>query len=239
MTTTMTKAEGARTHSSDEAARVAQALRREIISGRRRAGSVLSERQIGDAHGVGRAAVRPAVQNLIDEGLATPGGPRSAARVAECGYQDVTDLFVVAQQVSAYGCHLAAQRRSQDDLDHLAALLRRIDSALAKDRPKDVMRGCIEFRDESMRMSDNEALMDMDDVVRPRLEAYFEEIDRPFPSAVGFHAVYGAFVERDADAAYAIVFRLYQDAIDALTAHDAEGRSSADAIAVLSGALED
>jgi DNA-binding GntR family transcriptional regulator len=102
-----------------ESARVARVVREEIVDGTRPPGSRLVERDLAGELGVSRIPVRDALRTLIAEGLVTPR-PRTWAVVREFTDADVAHLQEVRSATEPLLFALAAERRSDAQLDAVA-----------------------------------------------------------------------------------------------------------------------
>lgn len=105
-----------------EADRVADLLRDQIVTGARRPGSRLVERDLAAETGVSRVPVRDALRALVAEGLVTPR-PNTWAVVRTFTAADVDDLIEVRSALETLAFRLAAQRRTREQLADLDACL--------------------------------------------------------------------------------------------------------------------
>lgn len=107
---------------TDMAARVVQALKREIVLGRRRPGEHLAEERIAAELGVSRGPVRQALRQLVRDGLAYTL-PNGRTRVSGLSEQDLADLYRLRLQLETTAVELAAQRAGDDELAALQAIV--------------------------------------------------------------------------------------------------------------------
>ena len=120
-------------------------LRQQILSGRLGAGDRLpSEREIGEAFGVGRTTVREAVGGLVSAGFVEREGrslvvrdPNSVGQVAlgfatVASRESVQQVYEVRKLVEVRAIRLAAQNRTDEDLRNLRTALDRMDTADAQ-----------------------------------------------------------------------------------------------------------
>lgn len=70
---------------------LARELRRDILSGRRRAGELLIEKTLSEEYGLSRGPVRDAFQQLRQEGLIEADG--RSYRVAEFATEDISEIY--------------------------------------------------------------------------------------------------------------------------------------------------
>ncbi len=96
-----------------ESARVVRLLRDSILSGQRRSGDRLIERDIADELAVSRLPVREAIRQLLSEGLLT-ARPRSWAVVRQFTEADVRDIAQVRDVLEVLVFELAALRHDSE-----------------------------------------------------------------------------------------------------------------------------
>ncbi len=116
-------------------------LRQQILSGRLAPGDRLpSEREIGEAFGVGRTTVREAVGGLVSAGFVERNGralvvrdPNSVGQVAlgfatVASRESVQQVYEVRKLVEVHAIRLAAQNRTDEDLRNLRTALQRMET---------------------------------------------------------------------------------------------------------------
>lgn len=101
---------------------VLEEIRRRITDGRYQQGSRLFEDQIAAELGVSRNPVREALQALESEGFVELE-PRRGARVSVVTAARATELFEVRGALEGLMARLAAERRSDDDVHALKAIV--------------------------------------------------------------------------------------------------------------------
>ena len=116
-------------------------LRQQILSGRLASGSRLpSEREIGEAFGVGRTTVREAVGGLVSAGFVERDGralvvrdPNSVGPLAlgfatVASRESVRQVYEVRKLMEVHAIRLAAENRTTDDLSNLRRALECMDT---------------------------------------------------------------------------------------------------------------
>ena len=116
-------------------------LRQQILSGRLAPGDRLpSEREIGEAFGVGRTTVREAVGGLVSAGFVERNGralvvrdPNSVGSLAlgfatVASRESVQQVYEVRKLVEVHAIRLAAEHRTPDDLRNLRRALQLMDT---------------------------------------------------------------------------------------------------------------
>lgn len=88
---------------------VAEALRREILAGERRAGERLVEQDLCARYGVARHSLRAALRALAAEGLVQIETNRGA-RVARLGAAEITELYELRTALEVEAARLALER---------------------------------------------------------------------------------------------------------------------------------
>lgn len=179
-----------------EAARVAAAIRDQILDGTRAPGSKLVERDLADELGVSRVPVRDALKTLVSEGLVTPR-PRTWAVVREFSPADVADLNEVRSALEVLTFRLAANRRTRDGLARLREVLdteheavRRNDAALAR-------RAAADFHEQVTMLAGNDLLHEIGGFLKSRIRWLLLQHEDVDGVAEEHQALYDAIAERD------------------------------------------
>lgn len=110
---------------------VADSLRKLIAAGKLVPGARLNERQLCDQLRVSRTPLREAYRILSAEGLVELT-PKHGARVTELSQDDVANIFDVLAVNEGLAGRLAAQKASQEQLDHIADVHREMMAAYRK-----------------------------------------------------------------------------------------------------------
>lgn len=151
-----------------ESERVTRHLRDEILDGVRGPGDRLVERDLAAELGVSRVPVRDALRVLVAEGLVTPR-PRSWAVVRAFTADDVANLNEVRAAFEPLMFRLAAQRRTDDGVARLRAL---VDEELTAARVGDAVRArraAADFHEAVLALAGNDLLAELHGVLRSRL----------------------------------------------------------------------
>ncbi len=231
-------------------------LRQQILSGRLAPGRRLpSEREIGEAFGVGRTTVREAVGGLVSAGFVEREGralvvrdpdsigPLALGFATVASSESVQQVYEVRKLLEVHAIRLAAKNRTEDDLRNLRSVLESMDT----DDAQAYHAADPEFHAAIAKASGNEVLYQMFQSAR---EVFFKlptfwrvfgshrpTTDRP-PIGSG-HRGHAALLEAieagDADAAgermHALLDKVEKDLVAAiLTSHteDADGAKGAD-----------
>ncbi|TDQ00931.1 GntR family transcriptional regulator [Labedaea rhizosphaerae] len=151
-----------------ESERVTRQLRDEILDGARAPGDRLVERDLAADLGVSRVPVRDALRVLVAEGLVTPR-PRSWAVVRAFTAADVANLNEVRAAFEPLTFRLAAQRRTDEGVERLRAL---VTDELAAARAGDAVRArraAADFHEAVISLAGNDLLAELHGVLRSRL----------------------------------------------------------------------
>ncbi|MFI2101910.1 GntR family transcriptional regulator [Isoptericola sp. NPDC019693] len=151
-----------------ESARVARAVREQIVDGAREPGSRLVERDLAAELGVSRIPVRDALRTLVAEGLVTPR-PRTWAVVREFSDADVDHLHEVREATDPLHFRLAATRRTQAQLDGLTEAWRREDAAARAGDGPTARRAGADFHELVVEAAGNPVLLELHRVVASRV----------------------------------------------------------------------
>lgn len=123
---------GAPTLSAEE--RAYQQVRRDILDGRFQPGERLREEALALQVGVSRTPVRGALQRLAADGL-VEFRRYVGAVVRVLPLDEVEQIYQFRVVVESLAAELAAQRASEEDIERLDALCRRMDQIAAREIP--------------------------------------------------------------------------------------------------------
>lgn len=101
---------------------VFDALRNAITSGLLPPGERLMENQLAEQLRVSRTPVREAIRKLEQEGFVVMV-PRRGTYVADLSIRDINEVFEIRSALEVLAAGLAAERISEEDLEHLERLL--------------------------------------------------------------------------------------------------------------------
>ncbi|MHB8691690.1 MAG: GntR family transcriptional regulator [Solirubrobacteraceae bacterium] len=152
---------------------IANALRDEIISGRRKPGERLIEKVVAERHGVSRVPVREALRRLESEGFVTLT-PYQGAAVSETLRRDTVELMQVRRGLEVLAARLAAARRGGEVADHLTAVVARGEEAGRAQRIGELPALIMQFHELVAEASGNRQLKLMLDQVLQRISWGFE-----------------------------------------------------------------
>ncbi|MCR3721906.1 MULTISPECIES: GntR family transcriptional regulator [Prauserella salsuginis group] len=102
--------------------RVYEAIKREILTVRRRPESPLLEHELATEYGVSKTPVREALRHLVHEGWVLVL-PRKGYMVQPLRFDDVREIFALRQLIEPYLVVEAAKRASPEGLDHLESFV--------------------------------------------------------------------------------------------------------------------
>lgn len=200
-----------------------------VSSGQLSAGDKLpSERMLSERFGVGRTYVRDAIRKLEFYGILKTL-PQSGTVVAGLGitaleglisdvlklegtdFHSLVETRVILESNSA---HLAAQRRSDEDIEAISKALMAYEYAVKNDRPsteEDLL-----FHLKIAEASKNTVLNSLMLIVTPDILNFFKENDvcggdKPFEALEQHHIILEHIIKKEADMAEAAMYAHLQD----------------------------
>lgn len=129
-----TTRELSRTTQSDK---IFRQLEREIVSGELPMGSKLGEEALAERFRVSRGPLREALRQLEGRSLVVRSA-HAGARVTSLTEQDVNELYMLRQTLEGLSARLAAENRTEDDLEEVAKLLALGERAVSASQDKDL-----------------------------------------------------------------------------------------------------
>ncbi|PKI90725.1 GntR family transcriptional regulator [Actinomycetales bacterium SN12] len=198
-----------------ESERVADALREDIMSGRRPPGSRLIERDIAAEMQVSRLPVREAIKALVADGIVV-ARPRSWATVREFSRHDLQGFFEVREALETLSFVLAAQRVDEAGIALLESLVAQEAAAAALGDIESARQASTAFHMAVVRLSQNAMLVELAGTLVTRLRWLFGQHDDVATMAHSHREILEAIRARDLDA----LRRLIPE-------HLAEGRAAA------------
>jgi DNA-binding GntR family transcriptional regulator len=123
---------------------ICQALKDRIVSGKYPPRMIISEKEICEEFGVSRTPFREAIKKLEELGLLEVV-PRFGTYVSEVNFHEVKYALEVRQILEPRACRLAAERRTEEQLSKLEALLREGEDII-KDRDSIILRTGLDKR---------------------------------------------------------------------------------------------
>lgn len=109
-----------------------------LLSGNATPGSQVTEEQLAEIAGVSRTPVREAMRRLETEMLLVRS-PSKRIFVADWSRDDIDEMFTLRQMIEGHAAQRAANRLSDDEIDALEALNRKLHEAVECE-PPDVVR---------------------------------------------------------------------------------------------------
>ncbi|MHC1728919.1 MAG: GntR family transcriptional regulator [Syntrophobacteraceae bacterium] len=194
-----------------------QALRDRIVSGVYPPGSVLSEKDLTEEFKVSRTPYREAIRKLEDMKLVTVV-PRFGTYVREVNLTEIMDAYEVRLRLEAMAVELAAQRRTEKDLEEFEIIIHEVKRWQETDESKLDASLDVSLHDCICRASRNLVLMET--LFNLRLicgrvwtSVWWENYDF---KQLGSHwiTIYEALRDRDPARAGAAMTNHIQDAID-------------------------
>jgi len=182
-----------------ESERVADALRDDILSGRRPPGSRLVERDIAAELRVSRLPVREAIKALVADGIVV-ARPRSWATVREFSLQDLQDFAEVREAIETLAFALATERIDDIGLALLGALVAQEEAAAASGDLQAARQASTGFHMTAVRLSRNAMLIELAASLVTRLRWLFGQQDDLTGMAATHAEILEAMRERDVDA---------------------------------------
>lgn len=199
-----------------ESARVADALRDDIMLGRREPGSRLIERDIAAELQVSRLPVREAIKALVADGIVV-ARPRSWAVVREFSVRDLQDFAEVRSAMETLAFVLATERADEAALSLLESIVEEEEaSALAGDADAS-RQAAARFHITVVRLAENTMLTELAASLVTRLRWLFGQHEELTEMAVQHRDILSAMRERDIEAIK-----------DLIPAHLDEGRGAAE-----------
>jgi DNA-binding GntR family transcriptional regulator len=152
--------------------RVAEELRRSILTNRRRPGERLVEDRLSEELGVSRIPIREALRTLAGEGLVDMQ-PRRGASVADVSPEVARDLVEVRATLEGLNARLAARHHDAAIIVSLQRVLEAGNRAARSKNVDDLVRLNGEFHDGLAEAGRNTILWDIMRVLRERTSLVF------------------------------------------------------------------
>ncbi|HWJ63219.1 MAG TPA: GntR family transcriptional regulator [Acidimicrobiales bacterium] len=184
---------------ASEVERVTDLLRAEVLDGSRPPGSKLVERDLAEELGVSRVPVRDALKALAAEGLVTLR-PRTWAVVSEFSAEDIADLTEVREALEGLAFRLAAQRRTEEGLTRLRAVVDDEAAAAHRDDAARARRSAAAFHEVVFDLAGNRLLSEVEALTRSRMRRFLGLHDDLVQVAQEHRGLYEAIAAGDVDA---------------------------------------
>ncbi|GAA3932087.1 GntR family transcriptional regulator [Microbacterium soli] len=199
-----------------ESSRVADALRDDIVLGRRSPGSRLVERDIAAELEVSRLPVREAIKALVAEGIVV-ARPRSGAVVRQFSIQDVQDFAEVRESVETLAFALATRRAGPAGLALLRSIIDEEEKHAAAGDTDAGRLASARFHVAAVELAGNAMLTELASSLTTRLRWLFGQHDDLSAMASSHREILAAMQAGDVEAVHRLV-----------PAHLAEGREAAE-----------
>jgi len=179
-----------------ESARVVRLLRDSILSGQRRSGDRLIERDIADELAVSRLPVREAIRQLLAEGMLT-ARPRSWAVVRQFTEDDVRDIAQVRDVLEVLVFEIAALRHTSDGIAKVEATLEREFAAAGVGDAAAAHAAGAEFHLVMAELAENATVNEILRMMQGRLLLLFKDHDDLIAMAEDHARIFESFAARD------------------------------------------
>ncbi len=189
------------------AGRIAEQIKRRIITGQLKPGQKLVEKELAAACNVSRTPLREALSRLVNEGLAV-SVPYRGIFVRRISLRHVREIYELRIGIEGLAAMLAAERSRKADLNRLEKLLAAMDAERAGDDADELQLLNEKFHRGIAEASGNSLLVErMDDLwswVSLARTSSWSATGRGETSREEHHAIYRAIVEREPDKARAL-----------------------------------
>lgn len=183
------------------ASRIAEQIKRRIVTGQLKPGQKLVEKEIAAACNVSRTPLREALARLVNEGLAVSVAYRGIF-VRRIGLRQVREIYELRIGIEGLAAMLAAERSKKADLSRLGKLLVAMDAERAGDEADELKLLNERFHRGIAEASGNSLLVQrMDDLwswVSLARTSNWTATGRGETSRDEHHAIYQAICDRDA-----------------------------------------
>ncbi|MBP2643921.1 MAG: rspR 3 [Firmicutes bacterium] len=137
---------------------VSEALREAIVNEILKPGERLMEIQLAEELGVSRTPVREAIRRLELEGFLVTV-PRRGTYVSNLSIKDVNEVFEIRTALDVLAAELAAERITEEELEHMERLLVQISEYIDNGNVDKVVDADSEFHDILYQASRNDRLV--------------------------------------------------------------------------------
>jgi DNA-binding GntR family transcriptional regulator len=193
-----------------------------LIEGELKPGERLAEEAISVELGVSRGPVRRALQEMDQQGIVELI-PRKGARVASWSVDDFEDFFRVRLVLEGLAAEQAVSRVDAEGLSILCDLSEKVRGTASKGEVEDAIDWDIKFHREFVKMSGNNTLINVYELMLLRIKMFLIAEKSMFPSDFGYEhalirhdAICDAFEKRDAGLAKQLVEEHIQESAEGL-----------------------
>lgn len=145
-------------HSKLMSEKIADVLRKNIISGNIKAGEKLNESRLSDALNVSRPPIREAFRTLATKGLITLV-PRKGAFVSELSIREVKEIYEMKSMMESFATRLAIPNLDEKEISELDSILNLMEEKIKENNFKEVLSLNIEFHRKMIEVSKNKKLI--------------------------------------------------------------------------------
>jgi DNA-binding GntR family transcriptional regulator len=195
--------------------RIAQELRKMIISLELQPGAKVSEADLVERLNCGRTPLREALQRLAEEYLVV-SIPHHGVSIAELGLTDYVQLIEAVSHIEAISTRLASQRLGEEDIKKLKSIIEKAEEAHARDDILSIVEYDFNFHHTIALSTRNRYIIHMTDRLH-RLTSRFIYLawrngGEIHPSIAEHKEILQALTERDAARAEKLTFEHTQNA---------------------------
>jgi DNA-binding GntR family transcriptional regulator len=195
--------------------RIAQELRKMIISLELQPGAKVSEADLVERLNCGRTPLREALQRLAEEYLVV-SIPHHGVSIAELGLTDYVQLIEAVSHLESISTRLASQRLREEDIKKLKSIIEKSEKAHARDDILSIVEYDFNFHHTIALITRNRYIIHMTDRLH-RLTSRFIYLawrngGEIHPSISEHKEILEALTERDAEKAENLTFEHTQNA---------------------------
>ncbi len=192
---------------------VARKLREDILTGRLRAGTRLTEAEISSRFGVGRGLVREAVQQLSSQGLLI-NRPNRGAVVAPDAPREIRNLIIpIRRTVEAYALRLVFDELDEADFAAWGAILDRMRDACARRDFHAIAEADLAFHRRLLERAGQPDLIVIWETLVGRIRSHFRKTQKLSADAMEIHEEHRALAESFRGRDLAAAVRLLKEKI--------------------------
>lgn len=145
-------------HSKLMSEKIADVLRKNIISGNIKAGEKLNESRLSNALNISRPPIREAFRILATEGLITLV-PRKGAFISELSIREVKEIYEMKSMMESFANRLAIPNLDEKEISELDSILNLMEEKIKENNFKEVLSLNIEFHRKMIEVSKNKKLI--------------------------------------------------------------------------------
>lgn len=182
-------------------------IKNQIITGEIRPGEWIRERKIKESLGISSTPVREALKMLVQEGILI-SIPHKGVRVKSFDKKELRDFYEFRSEIEGLAVELAAERRTEKQLQRLGEILERSEREISSD--KDVAVKAIKFNNQFHNIiaeaSHNQSIINTlshmgTEVDLLRVMSWKNEKTRPFITTEQHRLIFKAIVMKNSQEA--------------------------------------